>query len=194
MTELTELLLTYVANYGAPALALGLLVAASGLPLPSTLLVIAGGAFIRQGLLHPFLTAALGLLAAVLGDSLSYGMGRFAGGWVDRRYGSTAIWQGAQNNFDRYGGWSVYLSRWLLTSVAIPVNLVAGSTLYGYRRFLFVVIAGEATWLALFGGLGYAFGSQWEAISAFVSDFGGLALGLAVLGVGIYLAVRWLRK
>jgi membrane-associated protein len=130
----------------------------------------------------------------VLGDSFSYAIGHFAGGWTERRYGTTAIWKGAQNSFDRYGGWSIYLSRWLLTSVAIPVNLLAGSTLYGYRRFLVLVVAGEATWLALFGGLGYAFGSQWEAISTFVSDFGGLALGLAALGAGIYLAIRWLRK
>jgi membrane protein DedA with SNARE-associated domain len=194
MTDLTDLLLTGVVNYGAPALALALLVAASGVPLPSSLLVIAGGAFIRQGLLDPLLAIGLGLMAAVLGDSVSYGMGRFAGGWVERRYGATTLWQGAQNSFNRYGGWSVYLSRWLLTSVAIPVNLVAGSTAYTYRRFLLMVVAGEATWLVLFGGLGYAFGSQWEAISTLISDFGGLVLGLFVLAAGIYLAVRWLRK
>jgi membrane protein DedA with SNARE-associated domain len=46
----------------------------------------------------------------------------------------------------------------------------------------------------LYGGLGYAFGSQWELISNFISDFSGLLVGLVVLGVGIYLMFRWFRK
>ncbi len=56
------------------------------------------------------------------------------------------------------------------------------------------MLIGELTWLSLFGGLGYAFGSQWEVISTFASDFGGLVFGLVILVVGLYLAFRLLRK
>ena len=55
-------------------------------------------------------------------------------------------------------------------------------------------ISGELTWIILYGGLGYAFGSQWELISNFISDFSGLLVGLVVLGVGVYLMFRWFFK
>jgi membrane protein DedA with SNARE-associated domain len=46
----------------------------------------------------------------------------------------------------------------------------------------------------LYGGLGYAFGSQWELISDFISDFSGLLVGLLILGAGLYLLFRWHRR
>ena len=190
--SLTEYLLAYILNYGAPFLSLALLVGAIGLPIPTTLLVIAGGAFIRQGILDLPTLAALTLIAAVTGDSLSYGIGSYAGGWVERHYGATSVWQSARRSFLKYGPWSIYLSRFLLTSMAIPINLLAGSTSFAYRRFFPLVLVGEITWLVGFGSLGYAFGSQWEAISDFASDFGGLVLGLVILAAGVYLAFRLL--
>ena len=193
-TSLTEYILAYILTYGAIALGLALLIGAIGVPIPTTLLVVAGGAFIRQGLLSLPLVAVIGLIAAVTGDSLCYGIGSYAGGWVERRYGATTAWQSARGSFVRHGAWSIYLSRFLLTSIAIPVNLIAGSTSFGYRRFFPLVLIGEFTWLALFGGLGYAFGSQWEVISSFASDFGGLVFGLVILVAGLYLAFRLLRK
>jgi membrane-associated protein len=81
------------------------------------------------------------------------------------------------------------LTRFLLTAIAIPVNLLAGSSCQ-FRRFIIYDIAGEIVWIFVYGGLGYFFGSQWELISQFLSDFGGLALGLAALGAGLYFWVR----
>jgi membrane-associated protein len=191
-TSLTDLLLAYVLNYGPPFLALALLIGAIGIPIPTTILVVAGGAFIRQGFLNLPTVAALSLVAAVSGDSLSYGIGRYAGSWVERRYGGTSAWLNARQSFLKYGPWSIYLSRFLLTSIAIPINLLAGSTSFGYRRFFPLALVGEITWLVGFGYLGYAFGSQWEAVSDFISNFGGLVLGLVILAVGIFLAIRLL--
>ncbi len=48
---LSDLLLTTVVNYGAPALGAAVLLAAMGIPIPSTLMVIAAGAFVRMELL-----------------------------------------------------------------------------------------------------------------------------------------------
>ena len=194
MTEsLSEYLLAYVLNYGAPFLGVILLVGAIGIPLPTTLLVIAAGAFVRQGLLDLPTVAVVALVAALVGDSLCYGIGSLAGARVERRYGASPTWQSARKSFLKYGSWSIYLSRFLFVSIAIPINLIAGSTSFGYRRFLPLVLVGEITWLVGFGALGYAFGSQWETISTFATDFGGLVLGLVLLAAGAYLAIRLLR-
>ena len=194
MSELTDLLLALVLNFGALALGSALLIGALGVPMPTTLLVIAGGAYVRQGMIDPLLLVGFGLIGAVIGDTITYGIGRYAGGWSERRYGNAGRWMSARASFQKYGGLSIFLTRFLIPALAFPVSLLAGSTAYGYRRFLPRAIAGEILWIVLFGGLGYAFNSQWVAISQFVSNFSGLLAGLALLGAAIYIVVYWLRR
>jgi membrane-associated protein len=193
MTEelsLTDFFLTGMITYGPPVLGLALLLGALGVPVPGTLFVLAAGAFVRQGVIDWTLALSLGLLGAVLGDSTSYTMGRFAKGWVQRRFGQSAAWQTAQGTFERRGGLAVYLTRFLLTPLAIPTNLIAGGSGYTFWRYLIYDLTGEFTWIVLYGGLGYTFGSQWELISQFISDFSGLLVGVVALGAGIYFLVR----
>ncbi|HLB46831.1 MAG TPA: hypothetical protein VJL59_07375, partial [Anaerolineales bacterium] len=104
------------------------------------------------------------------------------------------VWQDAQLSFDRRGGLAIFLTRFMLTPLAVPVNLIAGGSGYGLWRFLAYDVAGEVIWVVLFGGIGYIVGSQWELISQFVSDFSGLLVGLLILGVGVYFLLRSLRQ
>ena len=67
-TDLASLALGWIAEYGAPMVATLLFMGGLGLPLPSTLLVIASGAFIRQSLLETVSTPLLGYLGTVAGD------------------------------------------------------------------------------------------------------------------------------
>lgn len=188
--NLTDLFLTWMINYGALAFGLALFVGATGVPFPGSLLVLAAGAFARQGILDWSSAAIFGLVGAVLGDTLSYAMGNFARQWVHRHFGQRATWQMAQATFAHRGGLAIYLTRFILTQVAIPVNLIAGSSGYPFRRFLTFDFAGEVTWIMLYGGLGYAFGNQWELISQFISDFSGLLIGVIVLAIGLYFLWR----
>jgi membrane-associated protein len=188
---LTDFLLTGMITFGPSVFGLALLLGALGMPVPGTLFVIAAGAFVRQAIIEWFSTFGLGLLGAVLGDSLSFALGRFAKGWVQRRFGQSSVWQKAQETFQQRGGLAIYLTRFLLTPLAVPTNLIAGGSGYFLGRFLFYDIAGELTWIILYGGLGYIFGSQWEAVSQFISDFSGLLVGVVALGAGIYI---WLRR
>ena len=134
-----------------------------------------------------------GNAGAVLGDSLTFALGRFFRGWVQRHFGASKAWQSAQLNFDKRGGLAIYLTRFMvgLGTFAQPVSLIAGSNGYSYYRFLLYVIAGEATWIGIYGTLGFIFGTQWELISDFLTSFGGLLLGLFIMGVGIYFLSHW---
>jgi membrane protein DedA with SNARE-associated domain len=192
--DLTEFFLTGMLTYGPPALGLALLIGALGLPVPGTLFVLAAGAFVRQGVIDLVSASALGLLGAVLGDSASYAIGYFAKGWVQRRFGQSSVWQKAHDTFERRGGITIYVTRFLLTPLAVPTNLIAGGSGYPFWKFFVYAVAGEFTWIVLYGGLGYAFGSQWEAINQFISDFSGLLVGIVALGAGIYFLVRRQRQ
>lgn len=193
-SDLNDLLLTAIVTYGAAALAAVFLLAALGLPLPSTLCVIAGGAFIQQGVLSPAPTVALGLAGVVLGDALSYGLGRLLRHPIQRRYGRSAAWLRAERYFAQRAGAAIFLTRCLLTPIAVPVNLVAGGSDYPLGRFVAYDTAGELVWLLVYGALGYLFGSQWEYVSSVVSDASGVLVGLALAGAGVFALVRWQRR
>lgn len=190
----TSLVLEAIINYGAPMVCGILMVGAMGIPLPGTLVVIAAGAFMRQELLNIYTTPLLGLVGVVAGDTCVFGIGRFANQWIERRFGHSASWQKSQETFEQRGGIAIYLTRWLLTPLALPTNLVAGSSGYGFSKFFFFDVAGELTWILLYGGLGYAFGAQWELITEFISNFSGLIISVLAIAVGIYLLIRFWHK
>ena len=192
--DVTSLALGWVASYGSPMVAGILFFVALGVPLPGTLLVIASGAFIRQNLLNAYSTPLLGYLGTIGGDLLLYTISYFAGTKIKARFGGTAAWKSAHNLFESRGGIAIFLTRWLLTAVAFPITLIAGSSGYSFSRFVLYDVLGELTWVLLYGTLGYAFGSQWELISDFISNFSGFALGAVVLGVGVYVLVKFGKK
>jgi len=191
---MSDFLLTQIINYGAPILGVIVLIGAMGAPFPGTLIVIAAGAFAKQGLLTWHTTGFITLACVILGDSLSYGMGYYAREPVLRRFQNSERWIQAESTFKRWGGTSVVLTRFLITGIAVPVNLIAGTSGFGFRRFFVYDLIGESIWVFGYGGLGYLFGTQWEAVSNVLSNISGLTLGLVILAIGVWLGIRRLKK
>lgn len=183
--DITELALTAIVTYGSFGFGLALMLGALGVPLPGTLLVLAVGAFVRDGVMDMWTALAVGMAGVVLGDSLSYAMGRFGTQSVKHHFSESHTWEQAQQTFDKYGGLAVYATRCVLTPLAVPTNLIAGGS-YPFWRFLLYDAAGEFTWLLIYGLVGYWFGSQWEEIAQIVSDFSGVLVGVVLIGGGLY--------
>ena len=66
--DITEYFLTSMVNYGGVILLIVLLAGALGIPLPTTLMVIVSGAFIRQGIIDFAPTLTLGIIGVVIGQ------------------------------------------------------------------------------------------------------------------------------
>ncbi len=191
---MSDFLLTQIINYGAPILGAIVFIGAMGAPFPGTLIVIAAGAFSKQGILPWYTTGVVALICVVLGDSLSYGMGYYARERILRRFQDSERWLQAEATFNRWGGMSVFWTRFLITGIAVPVNLIAGTSDFRFRRFLLYDLLGESIWIFGYGGLGYLFGTQWEVVSDFLSNISGLTLGLVILVIGVWLGIRQLKK
>ena len=191
---MSDYLLTLIINYGAPAFAILLFLGALGVPVGASVLVIAAGAFSQQGILSWPMTATLGWVGAIIGDAISFGIGFYAKDWVNHRFSRSATWRSAKYTFEKRAGLAIYLTRFLVTALAIPINLIAGGSGIQFRRFMIYDSLGELTWILLYGGLGYLFGSQWELVSDFISNFGGLILGLVILGIAIWLGAKRLKR
>jgi membrane-associated protein len=180
--EVTEFFLNTLAAYGPAALGLALLVGNMGLPTPTTPLILASGALAREGLMDWQAAVIWGYAGAILGDLFSYAVGRSGWDWAQRALSRRRadLWNRALARFQRHAGLAVYLTRFIFTTLDVPINLIAGSSRYPAQRFLVVTLAGRATWLALFGGLGYLVGSQWQRVSEMVNEYS-FYLAIAIL-------------
>ena len=188
---MSEFLLTQVINFGAPLLGILVFIGGLGVPLPCTALVIAAGAFARQGILPWYTTALISIVSVVIGDSLSYSIGYYFSDRVLLRFSGTPRWIQAEQSFQKYGFLSIFFSRFLVTAIALPVNLLSGTTRFPFKQFFLYDVLGEVVWIFGYGGLGYLFGSEWELVNEFLSNFGGLVLGLLIFGFGIRQLIKW---
>lgn len=191
---MSEYLLTQVINYGAPFLWIVVFIGGLGAPLPCTVLVIAAGAFARQGILPWHTTALISIISVVIGDAISYSFGYYARGHVLQRFSDTPRWKQAEETFRKWGPLSIFFSRFLVTAIALPVTLLSGTTRFPFKKWLTYDATGETVWILVYGGLGYLFGSQWEMVSEFLGNFGGVVLGVLIFIIGIKQIWNWRLK
>jgi membrane-associated protein len=133
--------------------------------LPGDSLLFAAGAFCAKpetGLsVHAM--AFLLFVAAFLGDTLNYWIGRKVGPAVFKREDS--IWlrkkhlERAHEFFEKYGGQAVILARFV-PIVRTFVPFVAGVGSMTYPRFMAYNLIGGFVWIYFFTYAGYFFGNQ----------------------------------
>lgn len=199
MTWLHDELLTLVLLYGYPVVAVVVFVGAVGMPLPSTAILLAAGAFAVEGELRLEVLIPLVAIAALAGDCVGYLVGRWIGYPALQhhgpRVGLTAVRLATVHEyFQAWAGPGVFLTRWLLTPAAPPLNLLAGATGFAAAAFVLFAGTGEILWSAAYVGLGYFFGASWSSVLDYVQDAPPvlvlLVLGLACVAAGIWLARR----
>ena len=182
-----------LAAHGVPLLALATLLSCLALPVPSSLMMLAAGAFAASGDLALTGAALAALAGALLGDQLGFALGRSGQSRLDRLIAAhpkrAAILARATALLRRRGGAGVFLSRWLFSPLGPYVNFAAGAAGLGWVRFTAWAAAGETIWVSLYTGLGYAFADNLAAVAEFASDISGLLAGLALMGgTGLWLA------
>ena len=187
-----DLLLTY----GTPALALALFIGALGLPIPGTALLLAAGALARGGFVSApavAVTTVLAVSAAALGDGTSYLLARRGFKSFLGRLEGNATRRRAERAIERYGIFAIFFSRFLVTPLALPTNLIAGGDRYPFGRFIAICLVGETVWVVLFGGLGYLFAQSWQEIGGIAGDLGLWLAGAAITALGFYEAYKYWR-
>lgn len=152
---------------------------------PSETVVVALGALaLSSGAPNPAMLIVTAWCAAVIGDSLTYAMGRRIGlkrfGWM-RAPRSVRVFGWAARSLDERAA-AVLLTARFVPFGRIAVNLTAGASGFGYRRFLVLTTVAGLLWAAYNVIVGALFGSWFDgnpvlavALSVIV------AIGLGVL-------------
>ncbi|WLF84109.1 DedA family protein [Moraxella sp. ZY210820] len=131
--------------------------------LPGDSLLFATGALAAfTGALDPVLLIIIMFIAAVLGDTLNYHIGKYIGPkvferdykWINRQHLIST-----QKFFEKHGGKTIILARFLPFARTFA-PFVAGAGSMNYKYFLMYNVIGGFLWITSFTLLGYFFGNQ----------------------------------
>ncbi|PRX35031.1 membrane protein DedA, SNARE-associated domain [Meinhardsimonia xiamenensis] len=190
---MTDTLFALIADYGAFAVMVSAFLSCLALPIPTSLMMLAGGALSASGDLALMDVALLAYLGAVVGDQAGYAIGRIGGAplleRLARKPARAAVLARARRLVDRHGGVGVFFSTWAVAPFGPWVNFAAGATGLAWRRFAIWDALGEVIWVALYVGLGFAFASHIEFLASLMGNLSGLLAAL-VLAAG---AALWIR-
>ncbi|MFH0770832.1 MAG: DedA family protein [Candidatus Peregrinibacteria bacterium] len=159
--------------------------------LPGDSLLFAVGAFAGKGLLDPALSIVLLSVAAIVGDSVNFGIGARFGHVVERmnsRFINRHHLQKTQEFYARHGGKTIVIARFM-PIIRTFAPFVAGIGNMTYGSFLAYNVLGGILWVAIFVGAGYLFGSV-----PFVQENFSLVI-LAIIAVSLLPGViGWVRS
>ncbi len=177
-----EQLLAALTRYGSPALFVVVAIAAIGVPLPVTLLLIVTGSLVAQGAIGMWPAILIASAGSVVGDQAGYAVGRWGGkkliARLSRMLGDAEKIEKLDAKARSWGGTGVFFSRWLVTPLGPWINLASGAAGYSWLQFTLWDFLGEAFGAALFIWLGHVFSDRVQEVGAILGD-----LGWAIIGV-----------
>jgi membrane-associated protein len=150
--------------------------------LPGDSLLFAAGTFAGTGQLSlPLLIVSL-FVAAVLGDTVNYWIGRRCGAavlardrlWLIRR----EYLKQAEDFFARHGGKAVVLARFT-PIIRTFVPFVAGAGMMSFPRFMAYNVVGGIAWVLICTSAGYAFGQ----VPLVRDNFSLVAIGIVIASI-----------
>jgi membrane protein DedA with SNARE-associated domain len=158
-----------------------------GLVMPGESLVLAGGFFAEQGLLDAGILIFVISIAAILGDSIGYELGRHLGrGWLLKHGTRFGLRQEHLDRVDgvfvRHGGKAVFVSHFLHVLRSL-MPFAAGARHMRYLKFLLFNTMGCIVWATVYVVLGYLAGASWHVAAKWIgraSEIIGAALLFAI--------------
>lgn len=139
-----------------------------GIPVPGETVLIAGAIFAGSGQLNIVAVGVVGFCAAVVGDNIGYGIGRFGGRRIVDRWGKYVFLtperlDKAERFFDRQGAKIITIARFI-EGLRQVNGIIAGITEMHWLRFIAYNALGAALWVGTWVSVGYFAGQHITAI------------------------------
>lgn len=151
--------------------------------LPGDSLLFAVGALAADPAsgLNVWIASVLIFVAAFLGDTVNYSIGKYAGETMARRFPKVIKQKHldvTNEFFQKYGGKTIILARFV-PIVRTFAPFVAGSGAMNYRRFMMFNVVGALLWVGLIVPAGWFFGN----IPVVKENFELVVVGIIVVSV-----------
>jgi len=175
----------YIDDYGYVAIALLVFVGNLGIPVPNEATVVVAAIYTVSDDLDLLPVLIVGWMAAVLGETTAFAIGRYGGRplaiRLGRRFGVTHdLLDRVEGFYEGHGGATVVVGRF------VPIlrrlnGVVAGVTTMAWQRFTAANAVGAAVWVALWTTVGIQAGNHIETVNTVLVE------GTPVVGVVLVL-------
>ena len=159
----------------------------TGVALPGELFLALGGIYAARGDLSLVPVMVVGAVAGLLGEIVSFWLGRLYGVRIVRHLPLANRFEKhldeANDYFDRHGGETVFVGRYI-SVVGTFLPFAAGMSDMPFRRFLTFDTVAISLWAVGVTLLGYLLNAQIQLVDRVLSQVGWGLLGLVVLYVG----------
>lgn len=150
--------------------------------LPGDSLLFAAGAVSSLGTLNPIVLSVGLIVAAIVGDTVNYHVGKAIGPRVMKSETSKLFNRKHLDKthafFEKYGGKTIIFARFV-PIVRTFAPFVAGAGAMNYRRFILYNVTGAVSWVALMFGAGY-FAGQTEFVK---KNFHRIIIGIIFVSI-----------
>lgn len=150
--------------------------------LPGDSLLFAAGALAAStGAMDPWLLISLLFVAAVLGDTVNYHIGKYIGPRVfeiESRFINKQHLTATHKFFEKHGGKTIIFARFVPFARTFA-PFVAGASHMNYKYFLSYNVIGGLCWISSFVILGYLFGNM----PVVKDNFTHLIFGIIIISV-----------
>ena len=184
-------------HYGYLAVGGIVLVEDFGVPAPGETILIAAAVYAGAGQLNVFAVAAIGFIAAVVGDNIGYAIGHFGGRPLALRFGRYVLLtperlEKAESWFGNHGGKIVTIARFV-EGLRQANGIIAGISKMHWARFIAFNAVGAALWVGVWVTVGYLAGNHITSIYDTARRYE-LYLLIAIAAAAVFLAVRYVRR
>jgi membrane protein DedA with SNARE-associated domain len=181
-------------HYGLWAVLALVLIEDFGIPVPGETVLIAAAVFAGSGRMNVFAVALVGFAAAVIGDNVGYGIGRFGGRKLADRLGKYVFLtperlDRAEAFFARHGAKIIVIARFV-EGLRQANGIIAGIAKMHWLRFLACNALGAALWVATWVSVGYLAGQHIIAIYNGITKYSLYATLVAVIAIAVWIALR----
>jgi membrane protein DedA with SNARE-associated domain len=197
MSDYLELAVNYFHQYGYYILFLALLLEnffILGLIVPGESILLIASFLAAQNDLSLVVIVVVATLAAILGNTLGYLIGREGGRQLRERFGERAFLKerlrATEAYFELHGAKAVFIGRFA-AGIRVFIPLIAGASKMNFGRFLGYTIASASIWTIGVGILGLFFGRNWQLLIKILTRFG---WGVAILLIVVLLFIYWRRR
>jgi membrane protein DedA with SNARE-associated domain/rhodanese-related sulfurtransferase len=170
----------------------------SGLPIPSTPMLLAAGALAGLGRMNLPVAWTLAIVASLIGDSLWFGLGRWRGFSILNVFCRISLEpdtcvQKTQTTYGKHG------VNWLLFAKFVPglstiAPPMAGMFKVTPLRFLAMDAAGSVLWSGTFILTGWLFRDQLEVVAYYLARLGSGLIAVLIGGLALYVGYKYFQR
>ncbi len=190
-------IISVISTLGYAGIVLTMAIESACIPLPSEIIMPFSGYLVSAGRFNLWLTGIAGAFGCVVGSMAAYWVGIKGGRPFLEKYGKyVLISQHDLNNadkfFQRYGDWSILISR-LLPVIRTFISLPAGIAKMRFGRFVLLTFLGSLPWCLALAYVGQVLGENWEYIKVYFRKADIVIVIFIVAGI-VWFLYRHLRK